>query len=184
MTKKKAHKKRRALFSGRYIHQERRKNRNWILILVGSLAMTFFVQRHIISAGLIHDVSMLPTLRPGELYLVNKYIYHFTLPRRGDIVILFPYRYSNEEYVKRVVGLEGETLQIKNGVIFINGVELSEPYALGRTEPDTGPIMIPAGKYFVMGDNRQNSYDSRQFGSVPVENIAGKIKPGEWFTFR
>ena len=182
MRKKKAFKKR-AVFSGKFIPHERRKNRNWILILVGSVAMTFFVQRHVVSAGLITDVSMMRTLKNGELYLVNKYIYHFKRPQRGDIVVLLPYKYAAEEYVKRVIGLEGETLSIKQGMVSINGIELAEPYALGETAPDMGPVLIPSGKYFVMGDNRANSYDSRQFGAVPVENIAGKIKPGEWFTF-
>ncbi len=183
MTAKKKEFKKRALFSKKYIPYERRKNRHWLLIALGSIVMTSFVQRHVISAGIITDVSMMRTLKQGELYLINKYIYHFIPPQRGEIVVLLPYRYAAEEYVKRVIGREGETLLIKGGKVFINGTELMEPYALGETGPDMGPIMIPAGKYFVMGDNRANSYDSRQFGSIPVENIGGKIKPGEWFTF-
>ncbi len=180
---KRKDRKKRALIDTRFVPEERRRNRNWLLILLGSIVMTVFVQRHVISLGIVTDVSMMYTLKQGEVYLVNKYLYTFKKPQRGEIVVLLPYKYANDQYVKRVIGLEGETVLIKGGKVFVNGIELMEPYVFGETGPDAGPMMIPAGTYFVMGDNRVNSYDSRQFGAVPQENIGGKIKPGVLFCF-
>ena len=176
--------KKRALFNPRYVGAERRKSRNWGLLLFGSIVLTAMVHHSLISGGIVVDKSMYPTLKDGEYYLINKYLYHFTKPRRGDIVILLPWKYAPEEYVKRVIGLEGEQLLIRNGRVYINGEPLSEPYVAGITGPDMGPIKIPKGKYFVMGDNRANSMDSRAFGAVEPENIEGKIKPGELFPLR
>ncbi len=176
--------KKRSLFDPRYVGVERRKSRNWAFLLLGSVVLTIFIQNNVISGGIIVDKSMYPTLKEGEYYLINKYIFHFAHPQRGDIVVLFPWKYAAEEYVKRVVGLEGETLLIRNGTVYINGRPLSEPYAVGSTDPNIGPTVIPKGKCFVLGDNRTNSMDSRQFGAVESENIQGKIKPGEWFPLR
>ena len=176
--------KKRALFNPCYIGAERRKSRNWVFILFGSVVLTVFIQNNVISGGIIVDKSMYPTLKEGEYYLINKYIYHFARPKRGDIVVLFPWKYASEEYVKRVIGLEGETLLIRNGAVYINGQAVSEPYAIGKTGPDMDPFEIPKGKYFVMGDNRANSMDSRAFGAVEIGNIEGKIKPGEIFPLR
>ena len=176
--------KRRSLFSPRYVGNERRKSHHWALILFGSVLLTAFTQQYVISAGIVVDKSMYPTLKDGEYYLINKYIYRLARPHRGDIVILLPWKYATEEYVKRVIGLEGETFSIKNGEVYINGQAVSEPYAIGKTGPDMDPFEIPKGKYFVMGDNRANSMDSRAFGAVEIGNIEGKIKPGEIFPLR
>ena len=176
--------KKRSLFNPRYVGTERRKSRTWGLVLVGSITLTALVHHYVISGGIVVDKSMYPTLKDGEYYLINKYLYHFAKPHRGDIVILLPWKYAPEEYVKRVVGLEGEQFLIRGGRVYINGEALSESYAVGITGPDMGPIAIPKGQYFVMGDNRCNSMDSRAFGAVEMENIQGKIKPGELFPLR
>ena len=182
MHRKKEH-KRRAFFSRQFVKEERRRSYNWALILFGSVIMTCIVQQNVISPGIVTDKSMLPTLKSGEYYLINKYIYHFRKPRRGEIVVLMPYKNSTDEYVKRVVALEGETLQIRMGRVYINGQPITERYALGNTTPNLGPMQIPKGAYFVMGDNRNNSWDSRNFGSVSLEDIDGTIHPGELFPF-
>ncbi len=174
----------RAFFDKRYVKAERRKTHNWALIYFGSIVMTLFIQQQVISVGIVTDKSMLPTLHEGNTFLVNKYIYSFTRPQRGDIVVLYPYHYATDQYVKRVIGIEGETLLIRGGQVYANGERLHEPYALGATYPDSGPLLIPHGSFFVMGDNRENSQDSRYFGPVPIKNIRGKIKPGILFPFR
>ena len=125
---------------------------------------------------------MLPTLQEGSYFLVNKYIYHFARPERGDIVVVR--MGGSGQFVKRVVGLAGETLRIESGHVYINGHQVTEAYATGMTYPDFGPYEIRADSYFVFGDNRGVSEDSRHFGAVPLSNIEGKIKPGEWFPFR
>lgn len=174
----------RKFWDWRYIPEEKRRAYNWALILFGSLLMFFFFQRFVVNVSIIQETSMLPTLRHGEYYLVNKYIYHLTSPHRGEIVVLREIKYASDSYVKRVIGLGGETLMIRHGGVFINGRPLAESYAAGKTHPDLGPMVIEKDHYFVMGDNRSESYDSRDFGAVSIKQIDGKIDPSKWFPFR
>ena len=126
---------------------------------------------------------MFPTLRDGDHFLVNKYLYRIAHPRRGDIVVLRPRDEAEDQYVKRVVGLPGDTLHITGGFVYVNNQRLEEPYAVGRTWPDRHPLLIPPETYYVLGDNRGQSEDSRRFGPVPRRHLTGKIQPGEWFPF-
>ncbi|MFQ5656792.1 MAG: signal peptidase I [Candidatus Methylomirabilales bacterium] len=174
--------KKRAFFDRRYVGTEGRRSHRLAFILFWSILMAFFFQRHVIGVGIIRDWSMLPTLPEGSYFLINKYIFHFSPPERGDIVVIG--WGGPEHYVKRVVGLSGETLRIQSGNVYINRHQLEEPYAVGMTYPDFGPYTIGKDSYFVFGDNRGISEDSRHFGAVPLRNIEGKIKPGEWFPFR
>ena len=152
-------------------------------MLFWSVLLFFFFQQYVISVGIITENSMVPTLPEGNTYLVNKYIYHFTRPQRGDIVVLRPHRYATDRYVKRVIAIEGDILLIQSGTVIVNGKPLIEPYARGPTYPNVGPLVIEKGRCFVLGDNRLESLDSRRFGTVPVENIEGKIRPDRWFAW-
>jgi signal peptidase I len=142
--------------------------------------------------------SMLPTLRVGDRILVNKLSYRFHDPGRGDIVVFkqgddghpgFLHRLWNvvseglgrppagsRDLVKRVIGLPGETIEVRQQAIYINGSPLDEPWvARGTFEGTThGPVKIPPGMYFVMGDNRSQSQDSRFFGPIPKNEIVGR----------
>lgn len=181
--KHKPPKRKRSFFDWRYIPVEKRRHYQWAAILFGSILTTFLIHWNVISMGVITDISMRPTLRPGDTYLINKYIYHFKRPGRGDIVILRPRRYAADQYVKRVIALAGETLAVIDRKVYVNGELLAEPYVAGFTFPNMEPLQIPPESCFVMGDNRLYSEDSRQFGSVPFSNIEGKIKPGELFSW-
>ncbi len=176
--------KKRVFFDWRYVKSEGRRSYRLAFILFWSILMFLIFQRYVVGVGIITDLSMFPTLPEGSYFLINKYIYHLTRPKRGDIVVLRRDDYVSEQYVKRVVGLAGETLLIKSGQVYINGYGLTEPYAVGETYPDLGPYTIGKDAYFVFGDNRKVSEDSRHFGTVPLRNIEGKIKPGELFPFR
>lgn len=174
--------KKRAFFDWTYVRAENRRSYRLAFTLFWSILMFLFFQHYVVSVGIITDGSMLPTLPEGGYYLVNKYIYYFARPQRGDIVVIR--RNGSEQYVKRVVGLAGETLLIRSGHVYINGRPLREPYAVGNTYPDFGPYAIGKDAYVVFGDDRIVSEDSRHFGPVPLRNIEGKIKPGQWFPFR
>ncbi|MDK2897253.1 MAG: signal peptidase [Candidatus Atribacteria bacterium] len=144
----------------------------WALI-IALLIRYFVVEGYYIPSG-----SMKPTLVPGERVLVAKFIYRFTEPTRGDIVV-FKYPIDNRKnLIKRIVGLPGEEVEIKDGQVFINGEPLAgEQFA--RTYYDVGYYgtekrVIPEGHYFVLGDNSENSDDSRFWGYVPREKILGK----------
>ena len=176
---------RRAFFRWNFVLTERRRrNRLWAVVMVLSIPAFLLCERHIVSSGRVTDVSMEPTLDPGSYFLINKYLYHFRPPKRGDVVVIQPATHRRWYYVKRVIGLGGEELEIRDGQVFVNGKRLEEPYVNGLTYPDMTRRRIPELSYFLMGDNRPNSEDSRTFGSVPLERIEGKIKPGKLLSFR
>ena len=171
----------RTFFNPRFVGTERRRAYRLAYILFWSILLYFFFSRFVVGVGIVTDRSMYPTLHEGDYFLINKYLYRIRQPTRGEIVVLHPRAYDTDEYVKRVIALAGETLEIREGAVFINGDRLREPYAAGRTGPNLGPLIIRSDHCFVMGDNREDSFDSRRFGAVPRSNLQGKIKPGEWF---
>jgi signal peptidase I len=122
------------------------------------------------------------------IVLANRFIYHFRAPKRGDIVVFdTPPEAARAcgaggTYVKRLIGLPGETWSEKNGYVSIDGKRLDEPYVLPerRDTRTLGPIHIPAGHYFFMGDNRASSCDSREWGTVPRANLIGKVFAVYW----
>lgn len=132
---------------------------------------------------------MEPDFHNGQYLLVNKISYHFGSPNRGDVII-FRYPLDTEKiYIKRVIGLPGEIVEIKNGQIYINDKRLDEPDELDEIDYERnanyGPVQVPEDSYFVLGDNRPDSSDSRGGWYVPAENIVGKVwlcywPPGEW----
>jgi signal peptidase I len=121
--------------------------------------------------------SMLPTLHSGEMLKVDRAAYRHATPRRGQIVI-FRLPGSTAGFpllVKRAVGLPGEEVRVHRGNVYINGHRLSEPYVRNQAEYEYLHQRVPAGAYFLLGDNRNNSEDSHLFGSVPLHKILGKV---------
>ena len=143
--------------------------------------------------------SMLPSLHSGQFLLVNKLVYfkldtsrlarvipfwdedtptnHFAIhpPRRGDVIVFrFP-KDPRKDFVKRVIGLPGEEVEIVSGTPYIDGVPLEEPYLTSHDRSSAAPLLLGEREYFVMGDNRRSSNDSRNWGAVPEENILGKV---------
>ncbi len=169
----------RQLWNWTYVPTERRHgNKIWAAALLLLIPAYFAGVRYIADIAHVSSISMFPTLAQGNYFLVNKYIYHLHPPRRGDIIVFFPPRFQPGpyRYVRRIIGLPNETLAIVNGRITINGIPLNEPYATGDSGPNYGPITVPENTYFVMGDNRMESEDSRTFGVVPLQRIDGKIQ--------
>ena len=121
----------------------------------------------------VENISMEPTLVQGEFVLVNKLAYRLGDMRRGDIVV-FHYPYNPEEdYIKRILGLPGDKIEVHHGQVFVNDLGLDEPY-LAVPTLYTGEWVVEDETVFVLGDNRNKSSDSHDWGSVPVENIVGK----------
>ena len=132
----------------------------------------------------VEGLSMFATLDNNDYLIANKVDYKLHAPQRGDIVILRPPTLSTTDYIKRVIALPGERLLIHNGVVYINGHKLDEPYLPEAWTVNTewspnGPngTVIPPNEYFVMGDNRNRSQDSRIFGPIGLDRIDGKA----WF---
>jgi signal peptidase I len=149
----------------------------FLLILVVTFALVFGVVRpFVVEAFYIPSESMLPTFEVGDRIFVNKFIYRLRAPKQGDIVVFKSIEGEQEDLIKRVVGVPGDTISLANGTLLVNGVAKGEPY-INRQLPDLssfGPISVPEGKVFVLGDNRANSRDSRFFGPLPVQDVEGE----------
>ena len=149
----------------------------YLVILLVSFALVFgFVRPFVMEAFWIPSGSMIPTLEIGDRVLVNKFIYRFTDPSRGDIIVFESVDNSNEDLIKRVVGLPGDKIAVRGGKLFVNGEPQKEPYT-NKKLPDRSffaNTTVPKDHVFVMGDNRGNSADSRVFGPLPKKNIEGE----------
>jgi signal peptidase I len=128
----------------------------------------------------VHGQSMEPNLHSDQRLVVEKVSYRLHGPRRGDIVVFSMPQQSEELLIKRVIGLPGDTVEIHDGKVYINGTLLDEPYLTQETRGRFGPIVIPPLHVFVLGDNRSFSNDSRAFDAVPIENILGRAWLSYW----
>lgn len=145
--------------------------RSIIIAVALALVLRFFVVEHFKVDG----SSMVPTLRDGERLIVNKFVYNFNDPGYGDIVV-FKYS-SNRDFIKRVVGTTGDVLHCKDNRLYRNNQPVEEPYLKdGYLMRDFGPVEVPEGHIFVMGDNRTESKDSRDddVGFISLEQVRGK----------
>lgn len=191
-------------------HRPKKQGRTAVREIVETLLLAFVIfvaVRAVVLNFKVDGESMTPNLQNQELLLINRNVYfHFDVnalldalpgveregerivypfhpPERGDIVVFEPPTVSNKPFIKRVIGLPGETVTIENGFVYIDGVKLQEPYIDGAiTECNRSrcePVTVPEDSVYVLGDNRRNSSDSRIFGPVSVENIVGKA----WITY-
>ena len=130
----------------------------------------------------VEGQSMAPTLEDQDRLIVNKLVYRIGEPRRGDIVMLYYPLDPKKSFVKRVIAEEGDTVRIVEGRVYVNDIPLQDDYVPDqfRSHDDWGPQVIPEGYYFVMGDHRNNSSDSRHWGMVPKKYIIGKVQLRWW----
>jgi signal peptidase I len=149
----------------------------FLVILLVSFVLVFgFVRPFVVEAFWIPSASMVPTLKYGDRVLVNKFIYRFTEPQRGDIIVFKSVEGDGQDLIKRVVGVPGDEIAVRGGKLFVNGEPQKEPY-VNKKYPDRSfyaPTTVPKDHVFAMGDNRANSQDSRIFGPVPEKNIEGE----------
>lgn len=145
------------------------------LIIAGILA--FFIITFITQSFVVDGQSMEPTLHDGERLFVNKFIYRFHPPERLDIIVFTPHGAPNNKFIKRVIGLPGETIYIRDGVTYVDGKPLKEDFINEPMIGNYGPYEVPEDMIFVMGDNRNHSADSRipsYVGYVEYKSISGK----------
>jgi signal peptidase I len=159
------------------------KHRRFAREFTETLAMTFivflFLVTFVVQGYKVYGSCMEPNLRTGERLLGNKFVYRFEHPSRGDIVIFKYPADPRKTFIKRIVGLPGDTVQIDSGKVFINGEQLREGYVKNLAHGDFSPETIPSGYVFVLGDNRDESNDSRYWGDLPLDNIQAKA----WFRY-
>jgi signal peptidase I len=144
------------------------------------LSVVLFVSINIISARIrVDGASMEPTLFSGEYVVVNRLSYRLGSPQRGDIIVFHFPRDPKEEYIKRVIGLPGDVVEVQNGLVYVNGQSMDESYLKVKTNY-IGRWMVPTGQLFVLGDNRNNSSDSHDWGTVPMDYVVGKAVLVYW----
>ncbi len=140
----------------------------------------FFMIRFAIENYRIEGYSMEPNFHDGQFLLVNKLNYLFGDPERGDVVI-FKYPLNpKKNFIKRVIGLPGEKVEIRAGKIFVNGVRVPEPYPYNFADYDYGPVVVGPHEFFVLGDNRPESSDSHAWGMLPRNDLIGKAWISYW----
>jgi len=138
------------------------------------LSVLLFAGINVISARIrVDGYSMEPTLNSGEFVFVNKLAYRIGEPKRGDVIVFHYPRDPKQEYIKRIIGLPGDHLQVSNGTIYVNGNPITEPY-IAASPQYQNEWDVPENTLFVLGDNRNNSSDSHNWGPVPMDYVIGK----------
>jgi len=148
----------------------------WSRDLVAAFAIAIFIILFLYQPVRVEGTSMLPVLEDQDRLFINKFAYRFTDIHRSDVVVfLFPHDHT-KSYIKRVIALPGDDLRIDHGMVWVNGVAIKEPYVPAKYQDERSQpeMIIPPGEYFVMGDHRVISSDSRDFGPVPRKLIYGK----------
>lgn len=157
----------------------------WLSFLIETIqtlvlaVVLYFLIDSIMARVRVDNISMQPTLKPGEFLLVNKIEYKLGQIQRGDIVVFHYPLNPREDYIKRVIGLPGDTVTISNTRVMVNNQTLTEPY-ISAPPQYSGSWEVPEGKVFVLGDNRNQSSDSHSWGFVPHDNIVGKALVVYW----
>ncbi len=163
---------------------------SWIISLVAAVVVALALRFFVFDFVVVEQSSMETTLYTGEWLFLEKVTYHFDAPEEGDIIVcyfdegkknpFFDFVNSRKNYVKRVIGVSGDTVEIREGVTYVNGEAIDEPYL---HEPEVGtfePTVVAEDSVFVMGDNRNNSFDSRFIGSIPYDRIRGRVVFRAW----
>jgi signal peptidase I len=172
----------------RRLQREKKKRKAGVAELILTAVVAFvlvfgFVRPYVVEAYRIPTESMVPTLEVGDRVLANKFVYRFTEPERRDIVVFDSVEEGDDQtLIKRVVGVAGDEIQVQGGVLYVNGEEQEELYLndADQSRGFYGPTVVPEGHIFVMGDNRDNSADSRVFGPLPLENLKGEAFMRFW----
>jgi signal peptidase I len=154
-----------------------------VIEIIGTLlagVLIFILINISVQYSIVEGSSMEPNLHNGQRLLINKIAY--SNPQRGDIIIFPPPHVADpdKDFIKRIIGLPGEVIEIKDGIVYINGSPLDEPYIEDNAGINLALTVVPDGEYFVLGDNRGNSQDSRFGWTVPGESIVGKAWLSIW----
>lgn len=156
--------------------------KDWIISIVVAVVLAFLIRQFIVELYIVDGPSMRPTLQSQERLVVNKFIYSLRTPEKGEILVFKYPRDQSRDFIKRVIATPGDTIEIKDGRVYVNDQMLNEDYILEKTRSEYPKATVPDGTVFVMGDNRNNSEDSRfaDVGFVPYSLIKGKAMLVFW----
>ncbi len=159
--------------------REKSMIRELLETVISAGIIAFIIITFIGQVTVVRGASMEPTLHDRERLIANKISYRFESPERNEIIIFKPPIGIKRNYIKRIIGIPGDKIEIVNGKIYVNAQVLKEPYVKYRSNENMPPTIVPADSFFVLGDNRPNSSDSRYWGFVPRKNVVGKA----WVVF-
>jgi signal peptidase I len=161
----------------------------WLKSIIIALVLALLTRATVVQAFRIPTSSMEDTLLVGDFLLVNKFVYGSKIPftevrlpkvrapKRGDVIV-FRHPTEGKDFIKRCIGVAGDTIEVRNDVVYVNRSAQKEPYKIlrgfGGEMSNFGPVVVPPGNLFMMGDNRHNSYDSRAWGPLPMQYVKGK----------
>lgn len=151
-----------------------------------SIVLALGIRHFVAEARYIPSGSMEPTLQINDRLVVEKVSYYFNPPERGDIVVFWPPEQltqpgqRRDAFIKRIIGLPGDVVEVREGKVLVNGEPLQEEYIKAPPDYEWGPEAVPDESYLVLGDNRNSSYDSHSWGFVPAENLIGKAMVRFW----
>ena len=156
--------------------------KDWIISIVVAVVLAFLIRQFIVELYIVDGPSMRPTLQSQERLVVNKFIYSLRTPEKGEILVFKYPRDQSRDFIKRVIATPGDTIEIKDGRVYVNDQMLNEDYILEKTRSEYPKATVPDGTVFVMGDNRNNSEDSRfaDVGFVPYSLIKGQAMLVFW----
>jgi signal peptidase I len=163
-------------------HSLRNEIRIWTRDLLIAIGLALVIIVFLYQPVKVEGTSMAPLLSDQERIFINKFVYRFEPIERGDVVVFWYPLDRSKSFIKRVVGLPGEKIEIRQGIVYVNGHAIPEPYVPPQYEDlsDFGPIRVPKNSYFVMGDHRISSNDSRMFGPVANKYIYGRAVFAYW----
>lgn len=154
----------------------------WVIIIAVAFVLSIVIRNYVVDTRIVPTGSMLPTIQLQDRLIVDRLMYKYDTINRGDIIVFEAPEAAQEDkdLVKRVIGLPGEKVQIKNGKVFINDKALNEPYIVTPADYDYGPVDVPPDSYFMLGDNRRASKDSHVWGFLPSDKILGRVWVRYW----
>ncbi len=156
--------------------------KDWAISILIALVLALIIRTFIVEPYMVEGPSMRPTLQNHERLIVNRFLYYFSDPKKGEIIVFKYPRDPSRDFIKRVIATGGDTIEIRSGRVYVNGELKKEDYILEPTQGSYNKVIVPQGHIFVMGDNRNNSDDSRfpDVGFVPLKLVKGKASLVFW----
>ncbi|MCL1852690.1 MAG: signal peptidase I [Peptococcaceae bacterium] len=160
-----------------------KKTGEWVLVFVAAFVLSLVLRNFVIDGRVVPTGSMLPTIQLKDHVMVDRLFYRMGELERGDVIVFTAPKHpelvdlAGQAMVKRLIGLPGETVEVRDGYVWIDGRALNEPYVIsgGKTAREFAPVTVPEGYYFVMGDNREGSNDSRTWGFLDRKLVIGRV---------
>lgn len=156
--------------------------REWVMTILTAVVLVIIIRAFILDSRIVPTPSMVPTIQCGDRLFVEKITHRFWGLERGDVIVFVPPEQSQlkDDLIKRLIGLPGDTIEIKDGTLYINTEPQEEPYLAESIQYEFEPVKVPEGKIFVLGDNRNRSFDSHEWGFANLDSVKGKALITYW----